>query len=87
MITFYPRDVGLWRKYFDFGRDITAEVKYKGCKKTFHDRAELIEFLKSHGVRLDDPEHPLEFDGPDEHHVFGYAYTVKQFFVIGWMTE
>ena len=90
MITFYPRDIGLWRNVFDFSQrhgGITLECKPQKDRRVFHDRTELIEFLKEHSVRLDDPMHPLEFTGPQEHHEFGYVYTVSQFHLLGWIKE
>lgn len=90
MITFYPRDIGLWRKDFDFSQrngSFTLECKKQTDHKIFYDRAELIEFLKEHGVRLDDPNFPLEFTGPREHSELGYVYTVMQFHVMGWIKE
>jgi hypothetical protein len=80
MITFYARDVGMWRKDFTFSDEIESR------SKTFQDRTELIEFMKTRGIRLDDPEYPLKFIGPEEHH-FGYVYTIIQWSLIGWMKE
>ena len=90
MITFYPRDIGLWRKDFDFSQrhgSFTLECKKQTDCKNFYDRTELIKFLKEHGVRLDDPNFPLEFSGPKEHSELGYVYTVMQFHVLGWIKE
>ena len=86
MITFYPRNIGMWRNVFTFN-DITLSVD-NVQSKTFYNRDELIEFLKQHKVRLDDPKYPLELEGPYEHHVFGNCvYTVKQWTTIGWIKD
>lgn len=87
MITFYARDIGIWRQDFCFTNDITLIPKEKYHYKTFYDRKELIEFMKSRGVRLDDPRYPLEFVGPKEHHEFGYVYDVIQWSLLGWVKE
>ena len=92
MITFYPRDIGRWRStgLFDFSRrpDVSLSMSPKSDSVTFHTRAELIQFLKEHGVRLDDAEHPLKFTGPHEHATFGAGtYHVIQWSLLGWMKE
>lgn len=79
-IIFYPRDIGLWRKTFDFASGDTSKV--------FNTRNELMEFCRKHGVRFEDPDHPFRFDGPDYNHVFGDGtYTIHQWTVIGWARE
>jgi hypothetical protein len=91
MITFYPRDIGMWRRDFDFsiryveGRGRPAIANPPDCKR-FLDQNKLIAFLKENGVRLDDHEHPLRFDFQD-HHYFGPCYQVHQWTVLGWFTE
>ena len=88
MITFYPRDIGMWRDDFDFTPSITLTPKQKTDHKVFNTRQELIEFCKEHGVRLDNAEHPLKIVGPENHHSFGpNTYTVMQWTVIGWLKE
>jgi hypothetical protein len=87
MITFYARDIEMWHQDFCFTNDITLTPKEKYHFKTFYDRKELIEFLKSHGVRLDDSNYPLEFIGPKEHPEFGYVCDVIQFSLLGWIKE
>ena len=62
MITFYPRDIGMWRKEFDFHEQITLLPGAKRNYKGFRDLPEFLEFLKEHGVRLDDAEFPLKID-------------------------
>lgn len=88
MITFYPRDIGLWRKDFDFHPDITLIPKEKTNHKTFYDRDELIGFLKQHGVRLDDPTNPLKITGPHNHETLGPdTYDVIQWSLLGWIKD
>jgi hypothetical protein len=88
MITFYPRDIGLWRNDFDFSPDITLTPKSRTNHITFPDRDNLIGFCKQHGVRLDDPENPFEILGPHQHPVLGPdTYTVKQWTVLGWLKD
>ena len=82
MITFIPRDIGMWRNHFDFTPTILAPPR-----KYFHDRDELIQFLKEAGVKLDDAQHPLEFVGPKFHHTLGNAYDIIQWSLIGWMKD
>tara|TARA_Y100001951_G_C11298033_1_gene277365 strand:+ start:2913 stop:3182 length:270 start_codon:yes stop_codon:yes gene_type:complete len=86
MIRFYPRNIGKWRGQFDFSDRITLEVKELKSSKDFYDRNELIEFLKSNGVRLDDPRRPLKFEEM-EHTQFGRCYVVHQWTVLGWFTD
>ena len=86
MITFYPRDVGMWRTTFDFNLPITLTPKERTPRKNFATRVELIEFLKAHGVRLDDPRYPLEFREAD-HHAFGRHFAIIQWTLIGWCIE
>jgi hypothetical protein len=96
MIIFYPRDIGMWRKDFDFHPGITLIPKEKTDHKAFRNREELIEFLKDHGVRLDDPAFPLKFEQVDQtgENVYfkGYNYQgelsiVVQWSVIGWIRD
>lgn len=87
MITFYPRDVGMWRTTFDFNLPITLTTKERTPKKEFYTRSELIEFLKAHGVRLDDPTYPLTFKDVELHHAYGYVSAVIQWTLIGWISE
>ena len=90
LIIFYPRDIEMWRKDFDFSRrygPITLECKTETDHKVFHDRVELIEFMKSRGVKLTHPKYPLQFTGPTEHSEFGYVYNVIQWSLLGWVKE
>jgi len=91
MIRFYPRDIGRWRKTFSFDPEsITLEIKDGLPRwKDFHSRAELIEFLKDHGVVLTNTDYPLEFNSCEgKHHAFGYGVsTVHQWTVQGWIKD
>lgn len=88
MITFYPRDIGRWRKYFCFNNDITLTPKEKSDYKVFYNRDEFIKFLKEHGVRLDDSENPLEFRGPNNNERLGpNTYDVVQWTLLGWIKD
>lgn len=95
MITFYPRDIGRWRETFDFHPDITLTPKEKTNCKAFRNREELIEFLKEHKIRLDDPENPLKFErwipqddpygkGSESQ---GELFSVIQWTVQGWIRD
>ena len=74
----------MWRNTFKFN-DIT--LTNPQCVQ-FRDRAELIEFLKQHGVRLDDPEFPLQFNAVgtvmDARNI---THTVHQWTTVGWISE
>lgn len=90
MITFYPRDIGMWRKEFNFSdrHSITLAAKEYSDRKTFYDRDELIGFLKEHGVRLDDPTNPLKITGPHTHYTLGPdTYDVIQWSLLGWIKD
>lgn len=94
MIVFYPRCIGVWTGVFDFNPPITLTPREKDDHKVFRNRAELIEFLKEHGVRLDDPEFPLRFNAspPNSRFVKGNAsqgehFTVVQWSVLGWIRD
>ena len=83
MIIFYPRDIGLWRKSFNF-----EMPGIHGPSKIFYDRDELIGFCKQHGVRLDDPKNPFEILNDFANPVFGDGtFVVKQWTVIGWLKD
>lgn len=93
MITFYPRNLGIWVKDFDFHPDITLTPKEKTNYKAFRNRAEFIQFLKDSGVRLDNPEFPLEIKQANErvyekgHPGQGELFVVIQWTVIGWIRD
>ena len=84
MITFIPRDIGVWRGVYHFGAELASSKPSIGY---FHDKQEFICFLKEHGVKLDDVMNPLEFTGPREHHTFGSIYNVVQWTVLGWIKD
>lgn len=80
---FYPRDIELWRDKFDFSDAIGTE---KPKFLDFDTRQDLIEFLKSNGVRLDDSENPLLFLR-HTHHIFGVCSNVHQGGLLGWVVQ
>lgn len=81
----------MWRKDFDFRPDITLTPKEKTNYKRFYDTDELIDFLKGHGVRLDDPKYPLTVmlhGGNGIHHTLGMGvYDVTQWSLLGWVKD
>lgn len=89
MITFYPRDIGMWRNDFDFNPDITLTPKEKTNYKTFCDMEELIDFLKERGVKLTDPNYPLItrlHNGTGLHPTLGSGVSdVVQWTILGWV--
>ena len=88
MITFYPRDIGMWRKEFDFNPPITLLPNQKTDHKSFYDQSEFFEFLKAQGVRLDDPEFPLKIeDAPtvSELRKIQGLQSVVQWSLLGWI--
>lgn len=96
MIIFFPRDIGMWRKVFDFNPAITLTPKlvpsaHEGLP--FYSREELIGFLKQHGIRLDDAQHPLLIEKVDEtkyhkgHARQGELFTVVQWSLVGWIRD
>jgi hypothetical protein len=84
MITFIPRDIGMWRDVYHFGVELATSKPTNGY---FHDKQEFICFLKEHGVKLDDAMNPLEFIGPQEHHTLGSIYNVVQWTLLGWIKD
>jgi hypothetical protein len=93
MITFYPRDIGMWREHFNFNPSITATLHEKTDHKCFPNREEFIQFLKEHGVRLDDPQHPLKIESADTgvyskgHDDQGELLIIVQWSVLGWIRD
>lgn len=89
MITFYPRDIAMWRREFTFAHDITLTTKQPTTHRTFYDESELFDFLKAHGVRMDDVHNPLQFikhGGTGHHHSLGDGvFDVVQWTLIGWV--
>jgi hypothetical protein len=74
MITFYPRDIGLWRRNL-------SPIQ-------FSDRDDLLGYCKENGVRLDDTDNPFSIFGPEDHPEFGpRTFTVKQWTVLGWIKD
>lgn len=86
-VKFYPKDIGMFRDGdFDFSPIVLLTADAKCNYKVFNDKSELIDYLKSKGVRLDDAEYPLEFCDY-AHHVYGYGYKVKQSIRLGFVKE
>lgn len=88
MITFYPRQLNMWNKDFDFTQVITLLPGAKRDHKTFYNQEEFFEFLKSYGVRLDDPEFPLRIeDAPtiSELRKIPGLQSVVQCSLLGWI--
>ena len=88
-VRFYPRDIGMFRNGdFDFDPNITLVCRNILRYKDFHDRVELIEYLKGCGVRLDDSDYPLQFYDLEMHHSWNrMKWKVKQWSLLGWMEE
>lgn len=95
MITFYPRDIKMWRKDFDFNPPITCIQHEKDDYKVFQNRDEFIQFLKPYlGERgVNDPEHPLRIESANPqvyckgHPQQGELFVVVQWSVIGWIRD
>ena len=77
MITFYPRDIGLWREDFDFSDHSNRPTK------TFKDRDELSEFIDN---KMDDESFPVKFIEEPNHH-FNTTHIVHKWTVLGWSKE
>ena len=90
MITFYPRQLALWRDEFDFNPSITLLPNQKTDHKTFRNREEFFSFLKDFGVRLDDPKFPLKIeDAPNISEIRKIAglQSVIQWSLLGWIKD
>jgi hypothetical protein len=87
MITFYPRDIGMWRTvfWFDDGsvRGITLTPKPLPRVAQFQTKNEFFDFLKEHSVRFDDPNNPVKFE---DYGNGSPKQAVVQFSCIGWVT-
>jgi len=80
----------MWRRDFDFHPDITLTPKSKHNHKVFYDRDEFFEFLKSHGVRLDDASNPLMIeDDANASYIrkIPGLQSVVQWSLIGWIKD
>lgn len=82
-VRFYPSDIELFHtEDFDFSArsDITLVARTIEDYKEFHDRQELIEFIKSYGIKLDTPNNSLEITKrPRAHIMYGeHTYNVWQ---------
>lgn len=82
MITFYPRDVGMWRVLFDF----TASDK---PSMAFDSKSSFTNWLQANThVRLDDATFPLEFGELEDHPGWSkQRRPVRQCLLIGWIVE
>lgn len=79
MITFYPRDIGLWRSKYDFSDRKTYPTK------EFSSFDALKEYIKEN-FEVDDEEFPVRFiEEPNEY--FGAQYMVYRWTVLGWAKE
>ena len=87
MLTFYPRDIGLWREYFSFNNPVTLTTKPKNDHIVLKDREELIEFIKGFGVKLDDYNYPLTIRETDMVRGGLPAQAVTCWTVVGYITE
>lgn len=87
MITFYPRDIGLWRQDFSFtDPEDSADAKPKSKEFANHD--EFLAFLESYGVHLSDPVFPLTIaDSAEASFVrkIPGLQSVVQWSLIGWI--
>lgn len=85
-ILFTPRDIGMWRDVFEFNNTTCAANVVRD--KIFYTQEEFFEFLKLHGVKFDDPEHPLEMIDFCIHPTLGAGTKiVRQWTVIGWVND
>ena len=82
MIIFYPRDIEMWRKSFNFNTTGVSQHT-----KIFDNREQLIEFLVQHKVRIDDERYPLYFEETTNHHCLDITHTIIQALFIGYMKE
>ena len=90
MITFYPRNIGIWRKEFEFNPGITLLPCAKTNYKVFRNQEEFFDFLKGYRVRLDDPEFPLKIeDDPtiSELREISGLQSVVQWSLLGWIKD
>ena len=82
MIEFYPRDVGMWRKTFDF------DMRKPRPSKQFQTMGDLKEFLKLHKVRFDDDSYPFTIGKYEFNYGFNKEVkSVHQWTVIGWLVD
>lgn len=82
MITFYPRDIGMWRDSFDFTNEKT--------NKDFDTYEDFIKFMEEHRVPMNDPQFPFRI-GKKPWDVFKgkhgeEVYVVHQWTVKGWIS-
>jgi hypothetical protein len=77
MITFYPRDIGLWRSDFDFSD------RNNHPTKTFKDRDELSKFVDE---KFNADEWPTSFI-VEKFMPFDATHIVHKWTVMGWIKE
>jgi hypothetical protein len=88
MITFYPRDIGMWRKEFNFNPPITLIPNQKTNYRTFRNQSEFFSFLKEHGVKFDDQKFPLKIeDSPEASKIRNVQglQAIIQWTLLGWI--
>ena len=61
MIRFRPRDIGMWRDKFNFPFNLLPKMISLPDFKEFDDPQEFLQFLIENNVRLNDPNHKLNF--------------------------
>ena len=81
MIAFFPRDIEMWRKDFTFGEIRIGMIRDRAG---FHSMYEFFDWLKTCGVRFDDPKHPVTLTDYD-HPIHGRVQAVVQWSLIGWV--
>lgn len=89
MITFFPKEMPIWKDFFVFKADITLTPKEKTNYKVFQSRNELVDFCKEFGVDIKASYNPIQImeDFNNENYGVG-TYVVKQGdFILGWMKE
>lgn len=81
MITFYPRDIGLWRSEYNF------KDRNKGYpSKQFETLDHLREYVFSNFTDLCEDVYPLKFIEENNVH-FGTNLIVHKWTVLGWAKE
>lgn len=92
-ITFYPREIELFDNgEYDFTtrKDcITLEWRTKWHYRMFESRDELVEYLSTKNIKMNDPLYPLRIT-KEQHSMFGVnlTHTISQRgTVYGWIQE
>lgn len=79
MITFYPRDIGLWREDFNFSDRTNRPTQ------TFKNRDDLSKFVLER-YNIENEKYPLTYIEEENIH-FGTTHIVHKWTVLGWMKE